>query len=354
MSQPPLSDEAAIRALDLVEKHGSISAAARAAGINRGTMQGRLRIAKKRNLKPTGPAVEMPEFPEDDIPVEELISLQCRRFEKRHAAQKARRWFPIKIKTPGPIGLSFVGDPHVDDDGCNLPLLMRHVEILRETEGLFACNIGDTTNNWVGRLRTLFANQEMSQASAWKMARWLLLDSGVDWLVWLLGNHDLWNDGSEIFRQMGASLVEMRRERFDGTKIEEWQAQFKLVFPNGREAPIWAAHSFPGHSQWNPLHGPQKAAHMQAAAALYVCGHTHNWALHQEESASRGFVYWLARARGYKFIDTHADKLGHFSEQEGATVTAIFDPEASSPAGFVQCYADLERAADYLIYLRKK
>jgi len=136
--------------------------------------------------------------------------------------------------------------------------------------------------------------------------------------------------------------------------MEEWQAKFKLVFPNKKECRIWAAHDFPGHSMWNTMHGAQRAAHMKEEAHLYICGHTHNWALHQEESASREFVYWLARARGYKFMDDYAEKLGHFSQDNGAAILTIIDPDAASQAGFVQCYADVEHGADVLTYMRSR
>ena len=165
-----------------------------------------------------------------------------------------RSWFPIQINTQGPIGISFFGDPHVDDNFCDWPALHRHCEIHAQTEGLFAVNCGDVTNNWVGRLQRLFGEQEASQATARKLAYWLLADSGVTWLAWILGNHDLWNEGAEILRQMNASAIPM----------EEWQARFSLVFPNKKICKIWVAHNFAGSSIWNTLHGAQRAAHTKA------------------------------------------------------------------------------------------
>ena len=76
--------------------------------------------------------------------------------------------------------------------------------------------------------------------------------------------------------------------------------------------------------------------------------------MHQEESASKQFVYWLARARGYKYIDHFGELLGHAPQQEGATITAIINPEAKSMSGLMQCYADLDEAVDYLKFLRSR
>lgn len=291
------------------------------------------------------PAPILPAFPDDDLPAGELIEMMCKRFGKRSEAKQARLWFPIKIRENKPIGILWFGDPHVDDNGCNWPLLKRHTEIAASTEGLYGANIGDSTNNWVGRLTRLFANQDTSQDTARKLAKWLLTESGVKWLLWLIGNHDAWNDGATILRLMN---------RDNRIPIEDWGAQFRLVFPNGFERRVWAAHNFSGHSMWNTLHGPQKAAHTKSHAHLYVCGHTHNWALHHEESASRDFTYWLARTRGYKYIDSHAEHMGHASQDEGAAILSIFNPLASTEAGSVLCFADVEQGADYLTWLRKR
>lgn len=319
----------------------SIAKAAAALGMGTTTLR---HFIKRHGAAPQTEAVQFPVFPDDDIPTSELAKIQSIRFTKRLEHRQSKKWMPIKINMRGPIGVSTIGDPHVDDDGCNWPLLEQHGEIHRKTEGLFALNIGDTTNNWLDRYARLWAQQETSQKTARKLAEYLLKDMGFNWLVWLMGNHDMWNEGAEILRRMNGTMVPM----------EDHQAQFKLVFPNGRECRIWAAHNFPGHSQWNSLHGPQKAAHTKDWAHIYTNGHTHNWAMHQEESASRDFVYWLIRARGYKYIDEYADRLGHAPQNEGAAIMSVIDPDATSESGFVQCFADIAAGADYLKYLRRK
>lgn len=319
------------------------AAAARELGLSRSTLRSRLQLALESDLAEEPRRVEYPEFGDDDTPIEDIIDFQRKRFEKRYMHHRSKEWFPVKVNLDGPIGVTFFGDPHVDDDGCCWPLLLRHCELHRQTEGLFGVNIGDATNNWAGRLVRLYAEQETGRKTAQRLARWFLADSGVTWLCWLMGNHDMWAQGSEILRLMNTTALPM----------EDWQARFRLVFPKGLEAHIWAAHNFKGHSLWNTLHGPQRAAHTKAEAHLYVCGDTHNWALHQEESASRDFTYWLARCRGYKFIDHYAEQLGHDSQQEGASITAIINPEARSMSDFIHCFADMERAVDYLGYLRR-
>lgn len=325
------------QAHDLIAEYGSAHKAAIYCGIHHSTLVRRAKAYKEENRDKS----VLPILPDDDLPIEEIIDGMAKRYEKRAAYQQALKWFPIKIKDNKPIGLVFVGDPHLDDDGCNWPLLKDHCEIMK-SPGIYAVNIGDTTNNWMGRLISQFANQETSQKTARKLAKWFMHDSGIRWLAWLLGNHDAWNDGAAILKEMNISRIPMT----------DWQAQFKLIFPNNWECRVWASHDFPGHSMWNTLHGSQKAAHMKDWAHIYPSGHKHNWALHQEESASKDFVYWLARTRGYKFIDSHAEKLGHQSQQFGASIMAVINPMAMGDVTKVQCFADLEQGADYLAYLR--
>ncbi len=345
MTTHPVTDKDALEALETYETLGSYRNAAAALGVAHSTVLRRVRYAKDKGLKSSiEPEVSFPVLPEDDLPVDEIIDIAERRFTKWQEHSAARRWMPIRFNTDLPVGINWFGDPHIDDDGCNWPLLRRDIAICRDTPGMYGANIGDTTNNWVGRLAALYAHQSTSRETARKLIHWLIADCGVDWKIWLMGNHDEWQYGDELLKAMAGEPVWMHN----------WQAQLTFIFSNKRECRVWASHNFSGHSMWNSLHGQQKAAHTKAEAHLYIAGHTHNWALHQEESASRDFVYWLARARGYKYIDSHAERMGHEPQIEGASILSIINPRAVSGAGFVQCFADLEEGADYLTHLRKK
>jgi len=120
--------------------------------------------------------------------------------------------------------------------------------------------------------------------------------------------------------------LEARRSNVNQIAMHDWQAKGTLSSPNGHDLRMWVAHNFPGTSQWNKLHGAQKAAQMKDWAHLYVAGHHHNWALHQEEHDHRNFVYWLARVRGYKSMDDYADGLGFGEQAYGSAVVAVIDP----------------------------
>ncbi len=318
--------------VEAVAQYGSARAAARA-----------LRCCPKtiaRHLKKEAQIVR-PE-PAKDVPIEKLRA-QCReRFEYLHRADKAESWAPIHVKDKKPIGLLWFGDPHLDDNGCNWPLLEKHVALCVNTPGLYGANIGDTTNNWAGRLARLYADQDTSRRTAHRLAKWFLVDSGVPWLVWLMGNHDLWGDGAALLRAMNTQAVAMH----------DWEARFRLCFPGGQEIRVHAAHNFKGYSDWNIGHGPLKASYKSSDADLYACGHLHDWCVQQFEMAGRGRVPTLIRVRGYKWLDHYARQNGYDSSQSGAAIMTIFNPAAKDPAGRIMAFSDIEAGVAVLRVLR--
>lgn len=327
--------EARIEADRLLKEGKSIAETSRITGMARETV---------RDIKHRGPVrdpeyttkVEFPAPVDDDIPVEQIVDMMARRAEKRFEAAKAREWQTIKIKDDLPTVIAFVGDPHLDDDGTDWPLLQKHIALLKSPH-CYAVNIGDTTNSWGGRLVRLYANQETSKKTSRKLAKWFLADSGIPWLVWLSGNHEEMDSSFELFRLMNTKQIVM----------EEWQARFAVEWSNGFRVPIWAAHDFKYRSQYNVLHGVQRAARERRGASIYVAGHIHTWGVSQEEQADTGEVFWTMRARGYKMLDSHAVRWGFDSKRYGATVAAVIDPRNPDPHTAVHCFADLETAINF-------
>lgn len=301
------------------------------------------RTGRDKPKDPPKTEITPPFIPDDDLPADEIIKGMCKRFDKKQTAHQAKKWMTFKVDTSKPIGICWFGDPHIDDDGCNWPLLKSHIDICKKTEGMYGANIGDTHNNWVGRLAKEYANQNTSRGTAFKLIDWFFKDSGINWLLMLLGNHDEWNYGGESLSLMAKHVC----------TLVDWRAQFKLQFENGKEVMIDAAHDHSGHSQWNSLHGQQKASSMGGTAHLYIAGHKHNWALAQNECPHTSRVYWLARARGYKHIDHYGERLGFGSQQFGSSIVTVIDPNASD-VNMIRCFAAVKEGADYLKFLRRR
>ena len=283
------------------------------------------------------------EAPDSELrPVSELIADRKNRYSKKRKAEQSAALIPVRISTNGPVGILFFGDPHVDDDGTDIALLERHTQLVRETPGLFAANVGDTTNNWTGRLAKLYAEQSTSAAEAWQLAEWFV--NACPWLFILGGNHDLWSGAGDplkwIARQAGAM--------YRGS-----EARIALRFPNGREVRVNARHDFAGNSQWNPAHGQMKAAQMGFRDHLLISGHKHTSGYGVVKDPLTGVICHCLQVASYKIYDRYAKERGFMDRHIAPCACVVIDP-AADDAGLVQVFWDPEVAAEYLTWLRAK
>lgn len=333
----------AIRATASPDGSVNYAAAARELGVPRET----IRDWARRNLNEDGTpreGVDYADIPDSDLTAEQILDHMSARFEQRQAHHAAVKWMPVKLRTDDPVAVVWFGDPHLGANGCNVPLLRRDVNLVASTPGAYGANLGDTADNWTGRLIRLYADNDVSRATERRLAQWFLQDSGIRWLVWLEGNHDLFEPAFTTFlRSINTTQVPML----------EWRARFRIVFPNGVEVPVDAAHDHSGHSMWNELHGQTRAAVMDEHADLYIAGHKHTWALAHRELAA-GRVVWLARARGYKYIDDHSVRGGYVQQNHGASIVQVIDPQDPNPVTRQVLFADVERGLEYLKFLRAK
>lgn len=319
--------------------------AARIAGLARPQYSRALKYYHKHK-PPIDEKPSLPTFPDDDIPAEQILDHLDKRFEQRLRHDDALKWFGVKMKTNKPIGLAVVGDPHIGNNGCNTPLLRRDVALMAETPGIHAVNIGDTADNWGGRLIHAYSENDISRQTERRLARWFLQETNIPWLLWLMGNHDMLDgEFSTYLRAIGGKQMPML----------DWSAKFELQFPNNRVLRVDAAHNHKGTSIYNPLHGQKRAALWRGGehADILVAGHHHNAAATQEET-NDGRVVTLARARGYKWIDHWASSHGFPNNQNGATILFVVNPEADSAVSYVQPFLDLKAGCEYLSYLRAK
>lgn len=342
-----ISDEQCLERFRAYRRFGSIKAAAEATGMNRQAIKLGVDEAKARGLDHED-AMLFPEFPVDDIPIEKVLDLMEERSQLRMQSYEAHTWFPVKIKDTRPMGILWFGDPHLDDNGCDIKLIRRYAELCATTDGLYGANIGDSSNNWSGRLAALYAKQDTSQKTARRLVEWFMLHSGIRWALWLVGNHDAWGDGADILALMAA------KHRTQKIVCHDWEARFVLQFKNGCEIRINAAHDFPGNSMWNPLHGAVKTAKQGDRIDLLVCGHLHNWAISQWEMAAQGNIPVMIRVKGFKTYDQYAQRLGHYEQKEGAAILTVIDPTAPTKAGRVTAFADVETGVEFLRWLRSR
>lgn len=300
----------------------------------------------RRNLNATVPAkpFDIEPLPDEKPTADELLERRKRQFDRKRRAKEARRLIPVNVRIPGPIGIAHFGDPHVDDDGTDLALLERHVAVINRTEGLFAGNVGDYSNNWVGRLAKLYGEQTLSAQEAWVLVEWLI--QSCDWLYLIGGNHDAWSGAGDPLKWIAGQ---------QGALLEPHGARMGLNFPNGRMATINARHNWPGHSQWNPAHGVAKAAQMGHADHVLTCGHTHVSGYQVVKQPGTGTISHAIQVSSYKTYDRYAEEKGLRDQAIFQCPVTIIDPSfPDSDPRFVTFIADPEEAAEFLTWKRSR
>jgi hypothetical protein len=352
--QSKASDDQILKALQ--EANGIRAIVAAKFKMNERTLQMRLKKMKDKGYvipdstyQPGRQVVDKGDYeftplPDDDVPIEELIAQRKRKFQHKREHEEASKLIPIKVKIDGAIGILHFGDPHVDDDGCDIEAIERHTDLVNRTEGLFAANVGDTTNNWCGRLARLYADQTTSAAQAWKIAEWFI--NRCNWLYMIGGNHDLWSGSGDPLRWIAKQQDALYKSS---------EARLALRFPNGLEVRVNARHDHSGSSIWNPAHGPMKAALMGTRDHLYVAGHKHESAYSVLKDAISGITMHACKVASYKIYDRYAKERGFrdncLSPCALTTINPALPPDHPD---LVKVWWDPEEGANYLTFLRRR
>ncbi|MFI9653050.1 hypothetical protein [Guyparkeria halopsychrophila] len=361
MPTPPLTRDAAQEVVDTYEAclrdgfkvTGVPSARAEAArrlDLPTGTFNNRLRrAAELYGIEPNGETPPAPfevEKPDSEhTPIEDLLAIRKKRFARKRRHEEQRALIPVRINLPGPIGICHFGDPHVDDDGTDLEALERDSQIVRETEGLFAGNIGDTTNNWIGRLARLYGEQGTTEAEAWMLAEWFITGLREEWLYLIGGNHDAWSGAGDPLQWI------LRQE--PGV-YQSSETRLELMFPNGQRVRINAHHDFSGHSQWNPAHGSMKAAQMGFHDHILINGHKHVSGYGIVKDPANGVLSHCIQVASYKVYDRYAREKGFRDQHISPAVVTVIDPDAKDQRGLITTFWDVQQGADFLTYLRER
>ena len=282
---------------------------------------------------------------EEEEPVEDILRRRRERYEKLSKRKASTKVRVVDVKMRGPIGICHFGDPHIDDDGCNIAELMHTVQVVSSTPAMYGGMIGDVWNNWLdhGRLSKLWQYQSTTSHEALRLAEWLMCS--VPWSYAILGNHDKWNHGDQILRLIlrGANV----------SVFAENTARVEFRFPKGDPIRIHCRHDYRGSSVWNRAHGGLKESKLNPWSHVYVSGHRHIWAQHAEEGMD-GVPRHALVVRGYKFHDKYADTQGFYEHQHGYCCTTILNPTASSPMERIRVVWDVEEAAEMLTWMRRR
>jgi hypothetical protein len=312
----------------------NITLAAEMLGISRRAMQHRLRKIEK---------FSPPILPCKSRDIDQLIKDKIAESKRAKNSDEARDLIKIPVHIDGPFAIMILGDPHVDDAGCDFELLSSHRQIAIEHPYILAASVGDYQNGWIGRLGVLYGEQQVTSREAWKLVEWLV--SPLKWLFLIAGNHDLWQgsgDPLEWITHQTGSLYEPH-----GVRIE-------LEHPCGAKTRIHARHDFPGTSIYSQLHGPRRELIMGFRDHLVICGHKHTGA--QETVVTPdGLVAQIVRVSGYKVVDSYAKQLGLKKHPIFPGALIVIDPrEPETSPNRIWTAPTIERGVLFLDALREE
>ena len=279
-----------------------------------------------------------------EVPIDTLIDWRKQKFKKTIDAKTNKSLIAINIKMRGPIGIAHFGDPHVDDDGTDLATILHYTDVINQTEGMFAGNLGDIQNNWIGRLARLYAMQSTTAKESWRLTEYFV--GKVQWLYLVAGNHDVWSGE-------GDPLEFMMRDH-KGI-FERHGARMNLNFPNGKKVRINARHTFKGNSMWNTAHGVSKAIQMGWRDHILTSGHTHVSGYQVLKDPSSGLISHGLQVASFKIIDDYADRLGMDDKNIFNCPLTIIDPQYGDDDNrLITTIFNPEVAAGYLTFIRER
>lgn len=304
------------------------------------------KVGAMLNHKADPVAVEVEPPPSPRLPTDELIADRKRRFEVKHKHEVAKKLIGVTVKERKPIGLLIFGDPHVDDDGCDIALLEQHVALVNRTPGLYAINAGDTSNNWTGRLARLYANQSTSASEAWQIAEWFIGALRRKWLFIIGGNHDLWSGAGDPLQWICGQV---------GALYQPSSVRVGIRFPGGLEVRVNSRHDFQGSSQWNSSHGPMKAALLGFRDHLFVAGHLHVSGYGVVKDVDSGITMHGVRVASYKVHDDYARDKGLRDQHLSPCALVTINPAlGNAHPDLLKLWWNPEEGADYLDWLRSR
>lgn len=245
----------------------------------------------------------------------------------------------IVVKMPGDkaVGILFQGDSHLGDPGTNIRLFMDHYALTKQVDGLYAVNLGDFVNNWVGRLGALYGSMPTTSVDERVLVEEFVQHGRL--ILAILGNHDKWSSMVEqALKYAGVATI----SHGGVMNIEVGDATFKVDI----------RHTHPGSSMYTPNFAQVKENFMGNNADIIVGAHIHKGAYSIVKNPRTGRVSHCLRVGPYKEYDDYADKNGwKFGEHIGPACIAVLDPNETSDHR-VHVFHNLDKGIAFLGMLR--
>ena len=300
-------------------------------------------LSQKKEQKEEENPIHEPEYDIEDL-LREKIKIQDK---KNRAFQRHRK--SLNFPHSEPMGFIIFGDPHLDDNSCDIRLLIHHINACKQDgknhPNIIASTVGDILNSWIGRLIKLYKNQKTTVDESWILAEWFF-EQFDSWLI-VGGNHDSWTiQYMDPFQWIADKSTNILAYAPDELKVT---IKWKDV---DIEPIVWVIrHDFSGRSLYHPTHGPNREAQL-SDAHLLSAGHIHQWGILTTEQRNERITTSL-RVRGYKRNDKYAIQKGFYEQKHGASCFVVMDP-MSPPESRISVFWNIEKGVEYLDFLLSK
>jgi len=276
-------------------------------------------------------------------PIEDLIASRVEA-SKRKAARSSVHNRTLELPAE-PFGLLVVGDPHVDNEGCDWEALFDHITLAQETTNVLGICVGDMQDNWIGRLGKLYSKASVTASDGWRLSKWLL--DALQWLAVVGGNHDEWATVP------GMDPLGLLSENADVLCYAPDEIRITMHWkgaPHLEPLVLLVRHDFAGRSWFHPTHGPNKEAMLDGRAHVLMSGHLHQWGHLLTEQRHQRVTHAL-RVRGYKRHDDFARSKGFPEQAFGESALLVVDPHETGPKT-VQVFWDVAAGCEFLTWKR--
>ena len=222
----------------------------------------------------------------------------------------------------GPIAFVGMADFHIGGAGVDYTMLRREVELVAETNNMYALTVGDWVDNfildWTIGIRM---DTVASISEEWAVAKWIADKLGRKHLVAVSGNHDAWSkqkSGVDILRGIiGQDTIYadddclIRLEVGDNVRVQRLR------------------HKWSGNTTANPTGGIEKLARLDQNFDDGWAAHTHVSSLIRQFNLGTRTHHGI-QLGSYKILDDYGSRMGFPASNDFASAALVMWPDGKT------------------------
>jgi molybdenum-dependent DNA-binding transcriptional regulator ModE len=327
---------------ELIQRHGSVRAAARALHIHHTTL---LDYMNKADLSAKEVKVgrivsedKAPELTAEDIDAFIEQEVQAQDTRQRMMLKTRQTEATQALDEEFPCGLVQMADWHIGSVGTDLRLLRDDVALIRDTPGLYAWGAGDYKDNQgVGPHKGKGSTHSEAEGPSVQelIALRFMEQMRGKMLALTTGCHDYWDVqqgdrdfAGECAKASGAVNL------WHGDRLHLWLGE------NCTE--ILIRHKSKGESGLNTMNTFRRRIDDEGWAAIVAAAHLHFTELHEVVRHKSPVTTLYYRSGGYKVLDEHGQRLGGYSADTRAPLIIVY-PDSPRKEAFLSFREGLDR-----------